>query len=256
MSSPTGTVQSLTVWPVKSMGGGTAIDAVWADMQGLAGDRAHAFVDQRPMRAGHVVSARNVPGLLRWAAAYERPPGQGDVPPAVVTGPDGTPREWGDPALASAVSDDVGVPLLAAPAGRYWDLDDSVLVTTQATHDGVERLFGRPLELARWRTNLHLSLDAPAFAEHGWEAGLLVVGDGPDSVVLRLLHPCKRCTIPTWAPGGGERTPELLAWFHREQAGRFGINARVERAGVLRTGAEVRVEPLAGHDGARPPRDG
>lgn len=249
MSAPTGTVASLTVWPVKSMSGGTTVDAVWADVQGLAGDRAHAFVDQRPMRAGHVVSARNVPGLLRWSAAYERTPGDGDVPVPVVTGPDGVQRPWDDPALARAVSDDVGVPLAPAPAGRYWDLDDSVLVTTSATHDGVERLFGRPLEQDRWRTNVHLSLDAPAFAEHGWEGGRLHVGSGEGAVVLRLLHPCKRCTIPTWAPGGRERTPELLAWFHREHAGRFGINARVERAGVLRADAEVRVEPPGGAPG-------
>lgn len=226
----TGRVQALTVWPVKSMGGGNGVDAVWADRQGLAGDRAHAFVDQRPMRAGHVVSARNVPGLLRWSASY---PSAGDAP--VLTGPDGVSRQWADPALPQAVSDDVGVPLQRAPSGRYWDLVDSVLVTTQATHDEVERRFGKPLELERWRTNVHLDLDAPAFAEHGWEGSRLVVGD----VVLRLLHPCRRCTIPTWAPDGSGRMPELLSWFHREHAGRFGINARVEVPGVLRTGAEV-----------------
>lgn len=233
-----GSVASLRVWPVKSMGGGTAVDAVWADVRGLSGDRAHAFLDQRPMRAGHVVSARNVPGLLRWSAGYPRTPGRDDLPVPVVTGPDDVPREWTDPALAAAVSDDVGVPLAAAPPGRYSDLDDSVLVTTQASHDGVEQLFGRPLEPARWRTNLHLETEAPAFAEHSWEGGRLHVGD----VVLRLLHPCRRCTIPTWAPGGRERTPELLAWFHREHAGRFGINARVETPGVLAVDAAVRVE--------------
>jgi uncharacterized protein YcbX len=204
-----GRVRSLTVWPVKSMGGGTAVDAVWADEQGLAGDRAHAFVDQRPMRAGHVVSARNVPGLLRGSACYPDTPGRDGLPEPVVTDPDGRSWGWSDPALAQAVSDDV------------------------------EQLFGRPLERRRWRTNVHVELDAPAFAEHGWEGGRLHVGD----VVLRLLHPCKRCTIPTWAPGGRERTPELLTWFHREHAGRFGINARVEVPGVLRADAEVRVEP-------------
>ena len=233
-----GQVRSLTVWPVKSLGGGTAVDVVAADEQGLAGDRAYAFLDQRPMRAGHVVSARNVPGLLRWSATYPGAPGL--VAPHV-TGPDGVTRQWSEPELAAAVSADVGVPLAAAPPGRYWDLADSVLVTTQTTHDGVERLFGQALEPARWRTNLHLDLPEPAFAEHGWEGRRLLVGDEPDGVVLRLLHPCRRCTIPTWAPGGRERTPELLAWFHREHAGRFGINARVEVPGVLHTGAAVQL---------------
>lgn len=230
-----GQVRSLTVWPVKSLGGGTSVDAVAADRSGLAGDRTRAFVDRRPLRDGHVVSARNVPGLLRWSAAY--PDGRVDAEP-LVSGPDGTVRTWSDPTLAAAVSDDVGVPLQAVDGGRYWDLAESVLVTTSATHDGVERLFGRPLEVARWRTNVHLDLDAPAFAEHGWEGSRLVLG----SVVLRLLHPCRRCTIPTWAPGGRERLPELLRWFHREHAGRFGINARVEVAGVLQVGAPARLE--------------
>jgi uncharacterized protein len=232
------TVQSLTVWPVKSMGGGTDLDAVEADVHGLAGDRAYAFLDQRPLRAGHVVSARNVPGLLRWNAAYPRQPSDDDLPAPVVTGPGGVQWEWDDPALTAAISADVGVPLQPAGAGRYWDLQDSVLVTTQTTHDRVEELFGRSLEVQRWRTNLHLRSDQPPFSEHGWEGRRLLVGE----VVLRLLHPCRRCTIPTWAPDGRDRTPELLAWFHREHAGRFGINARVERAGVLQAGDEVRLD--------------
>ena len=227
-------MRSLTVWPVKSLSGGTSVDAVHADRSGLAGARTHAFVDRRPLRDGHVVSARNVPGLLRWSAT--RPDRQVDGEP-LVTAPDGTVRAWSDPALAACVSDDVGVPVQAVAGGRYSDLADSVLVTTSATHDGVEALFGRPLAVERWRTNLHLELSAPAFAEHGWEGSWLVGGE----VVLRLLHPCKRCTIPTWAPGGGERLPELLRWFHREHAGRFGINARVEVPGVLRVDGDVRL---------------
>lgn len=224
-----GRLSSLTVWPVKSMGGGTAVDAVWADVRGLAGDRAHALVDQRPPRAGHVLSARNLPGILRWSASYLRPPGRDGVDVPVVTSPDGKQWEWSDPRLASAVSDDLGVPVGLVRGERYPDLENSVLVTTGATHHAVERLFGRPLEVARWRTNLHLDLAEEPFAEHGWEGRRLRVGD----VVLQLLHPCRRCTIPTWEPGGRVRTPELLAWFHREHAGRFGINARVEVPGVL-----------------------
>lgn len=232
-----GRVAQLTVWPVKSLSGGTHVEAVHADRSGLAGDRTRAFVDRRPLRAGHVVSARNVPGLLRWSARYA----DGALDEPVLTAPDGRRWSWDDDGLAEVVSDDVGVPLALADPGRYWDLADSVLLTTSATHDAVVAQYGRPLEQARWRTNLHVELDAEAFAENGWEGGRVVVGD----VVLRLLHPCKRCTIPTWAPGGRERDRELLQWFHREAAGTFGINARVEVAGELAVGAPVRVEPPA-----------
>lgn len=233
-----GQVHSLTVWPVKSMSGGTAVDAVWADVHGLAGDRARALVDQRPMRAGHVLSARNVPGILRWSAVYASAPQRDAVQGPVVTSPDGKQWEWSDPGLAGALSDDLGVPVGLVQGERYWDLADSVLVTTTQTHDAVEQLFGRPLEVARWRTNLHLELAGQPFAEHGWEGRRLLVGD----VVLRLLHPCRRCTIPSWSPGGLSRDADLLAWFHREHAGRFGINARVEVPGVLHAGDDVRLD--------------
>ncbi|HWG94444.1 MAG TPA: MOSC N-terminal beta barrel domain-containing protein [Mycobacteriales bacterium] len=226
-----GEVRGLTVWPVKSMGGGTPVDAVAADRHGLAGDRVHALLDRRPLRDGHVVSARSVPGVLRWSAA----PGDDDEP--VLTAPDGRLWHWSDDGLREVLSDDLGVPVDLAPRGRYADLVDSVLVTTQATHDATEAGYGAPLDDRRWRTNLHLALDAEAFAEDGWEGRALHVGD----VVLRLLHPCKRCTIPTWEPGGARRDPALLRWFLRERAGVLGINARVEVPGVLEVGAPVRV---------------
>jgi uncharacterized protein len=225
-----GSVRGVTTWPVKSMGGGTAHDAVAADRHGLVGDRAFAVVDRRPLRDGRVLSARNAPGLLRWAAA----PGDGEP---VLTAPDGRVWHWSDDGLAQVLSEDLGLPVALGPAGHYRDLADSVLVTTSATHDGVEAAFGAALDGRRWRTNLHLDLDAPAFAEDGWEGRVLEVGE----VVLRLLHPCKRCTIPTWEPGGARRTPELLSWFHRQAGGVFGINARVEVPGLLRRGDAVRL---------------
>lgn len=229
-SSVPGSVREVTVWPVKSMAGGTAVEQVRADVGGLAGDRAHAVVDRRPLRDGRVLSARTAPGLLRWTAAAT------DDEPEL-TAPDGRRWAWSDDGLAEVLSEDLGLPVGLAARGGYSDLADSVLVTTVATHAGVEERFGRPLEAHRWRTNLTLELDAPAFAENAWEGRTLVVGE----VVLRLLHPCKRCTIPTWAPGGRERTPELLAWFHREADGVFGINARVEVPGVVRRGDDVEV---------------
>ena len=220
-------VTSLTTWPVKSLGGGAAQVAVHADGSGLVGDRRYAVRDDRG-----VLSARSAPGLLRWTAAH------GPEEP-LVTGPDGRTWSWSEPGLTEALSGDLErqVRLVHDPAGCQ-DLERSVLVTTTASHRAVEQAFGAPLEVARWRTNVHLDGDLPALAEHGWEGGVLRVGE----VVLRLLHPCRRCTIPTYAPGGLARTPELLRHFSAgEHAGPFGINARVEVPGVLERGAQVQL---------------
>ena len=76
------------------------------------------------------------------------------------------------------------------------DLPDSVLVTFQATLDGLSAELRQPLDLRRFRTNLHVVLDADPFAEAGWEGRRLVVG----AAELELLHPCKRCVIVTRDP--------------------------------------------------------
>lgn len=228
----TGQVEAVSVWPVKSMSGGTAVDGVLAERRGLAGDRAFALVDRRPLRDGRVLSARNLPGILRWSACWT-----GDPEGPEVTAPDGTAVRWFDPALPGLLRADLGVPVDLARRGAYSDLADSVLVTTRATHRAVEQALGRSVDLRRFRTNLHLDLSAPAFAESGWEGRRLVVGE----VVLQLLHPCRRCTIPTWEPGGRSRDPDLLRWFLREAAGVFGINARVVRPGRLQRRDPVRL---------------
>jgi uncharacterized protein YcbX len=62
------------------------------------------------------------------------------------------------------------------PAGQQ-DLERSVLVTTEASRRALEAALGRPVDLRRFRTNLHLELDAPAFAEERWQGGRLQVGD-------------------------------------------------------------------------------
>jgi uncharacterized protein YcbX len=52
-----------------------------------------------------------------------------------------------------------------------------VLVTSEASHKSLEAALGRPVDLRRFRTNLHLELDAPAFAEERWQGGRVAVGD-------------------------------------------------------------------------------
>jgi len=99
----------------------------------------------------------------------------------------------------------------------------------------LERELDRPIDIRRFRPNLHLRLDAPAFAEERWVGRRLRVGEAE----LELLHACERCAIPTRDPDTGEKWPELLRWLAREHGTLFGINARAVRPATVRVGDSV-----------------
>jgi uncharacterized protein YcbX len=218
-----GTVLSLHRWPVKSMGG-EAHAALGLDERGVLGDRERALFD---VARGRRLTAREAPRMLLWAA-------RGD---GTVTAPDGRTFAWEEPALVEALTADLGREVARRrDPGLLQDLPRSVLVTTRATHEAVEGALG-PLDLRRWRTNIHLELDAEAFAEEGWEGAELHVGEAR----LALLHPCERCVIPTRDPDTAAKHPEILRWLARERRTLFGVNARPLGPATVRTGDRVHV---------------
>lgn len=236
----TGTVLSLHRWPVKSMAG-ERVDVLALDERGAAGDRAHVVVERRNGQE-RTLTARQAPRLLAWRGHYGRPPGAelrvDAVPEATVASPAGLRYHWGDAALASALSEDLGRDVrLERDLALRQDLRRSLLVTVEATRGAIGAALGRGFDLRRARTNVHVALDAEPYAEEAWEGARL----RSRSAVLELLHPCVRCAIPTRDPDDQERWPELLRWLTREHGGLFGINARASGPGTIRVGDRVEV---------------
>ena len=230
-------------WPVKSMAG-ERIGATRVDARGAGGDRTHAVLhehkgDWKPL------TAREAPRLLAWRAAYRFTPNGGlhpERPPlAHVTAPDGRHvYTWSDPRLGSALADDLGRPVrLHRDLGGIQDLPRSLLLTVEATRVALGAELGVELDLRRFRPNLHLELDAPAWAEHGLQGATVRFAGG---VVLRLLHPCVRCAIPTRDPDTQRKWPELLRHLDARHETQFGINARVLQAGRVAAGEAVSIE--------------
>ena len=218
--------------------GGEPARSLQFDTRGVAGDRAYQLVDQ----AGKIVTARELPAMLRWGASYPEHPddqlGLDELPPAQLCSPDGNRLGWDDARLPQALSDTLGRTLSVRrdPALRP-DLQDSILVTFQSTLDALSAALEQPVDLRRFRTNLHLQFDAAAFAEEGWEGRRLQVGEH----TLQLLHPCVRCVIPTRDPDTQVRNPGLLRWLHDHHSSWFGINARALGPGRVQVGDSVRL---------------
>jgi uncharacterized protein YcbX len=239
---PEGRVLELWRWPVKSMAG-EQLRATRLDARGVGGDRTHAVLHEHKGEL-KPLTAREAPRLLAWRAGYPFAPGAdvrpGDPPHAEVIDPRGQSRRWGDPELRSALSADLGraVELRRDVAG-IQDLERSVLITTEATRAALEDELGVGLDLRRFRPNVHLELDGQAWAEAAWEGCSLRIGA---TVVLRLLHPCERCAIPTRDPDTQEKWADLARLLDARHDGLFGINARVLRAGRIAVGDPAIVE--------------
>jgi uncharacterized protein YcbX len=238
LPTASGTVLELRRFPVKSLAGEPA-DALRIDARGAGGDRAQALTGIFG-GARRQLTVRQVPRMLAWSAAYPEAPGvdldPDDPPLPLLTAPDGRTFRWDDPALPGALRDDLGRPVtLVRDLALMPDLPDSLLVTVEASRAALEAELGRPIDLRRFRPNLHLRLDAPAFAEEGWAGRRVRVGDAE----LELLHPCERCAIPTRDPDTTEKWPDLLRWLAAKHDTLFGINARAVRPATVRVGDAV-----------------
>jgi MOSC domain-containing protein len=236
MERARGTVAALWRWPVESMAG-ERVNGLRVDGRGAGGDRCHAVtLDGRPLTAGEA------PRLLAWAAAYPFNLDAGldpaNPPFAVVTAPDGHAYRWGDPRLRAALEADLGRPvelLRDVESGR------SLLVTTDASLRALAGELDGPIDLRRFRANVHLDLDAPAWAEERWEGAELAFAGG---VRLRVLHPCERGAIATRHPDTQAEWPGLLQHLTAAHGGRFGVHARVVTGGRIGVGESLDLTPF------------
>jgi uncharacterized protein YcbX len=238
-----GLITGLWRYPVKSMGGEPVRSAA-VDWRGMGGDRSHAVLfDSKTGR--RPLTAREAAGMLAFHASYPSAPDArldpADPPAAQVTTPDGRRLSWQDPRLRRRLQDDFGRELhMERSLDGIQDLGQTLLVTVEASRAALEGELGRPVDLRRFRPNVHLELDGePAWAEHGWQGRHMRFEGG---VVLALLHPCVRCAIPNRDPDTQERWPGLLRHLNAEHGTLFGINARVVVAGRIAVGQSVQVE--------------
>ena len=223
---PSGSVISLHRWPVKSMAGEDA-DALELFEHGVRGDRQRALV----WRGGRRLTARAAPRMLAWSARSN-----GSVP--ILTAPGGREWHWGDEGLQEAISEDLGKEVeLAEDPTLMPDLPDSVLVTFQPTLERLREELDVPVDLRRFRTNVHVAIDAEPFAELGWEGRALRVGEAR----FELLHPCVRCAMVIRDPETQEAWPQLLRHLHSDHSSIFGINARPLGDAVIHVGDPIEV---------------
>jgi uncharacterized protein YcbX len=235
---PIGRVAAQWKYPVKSLRG-QAVERLHWDWRGVVGDRLHAVrtADDRLGSGKTTQRFRRLAGLLDFAAEA-----LADEPPAV-TGPDGRVLLAGDPALDQALSTALGQPVRLTREAEvsHFDAAPVHLVTTASMAWLQERLPDADVDARRFRPNLVIATDAPAFAEHAWTGRTLAIGD---TVRLAVLERCERCVMVTLPQDDLAAEPRLLRLLGEERDAEFGVYARVVAPGETRRGDPVSLVPL------------
>ncbi len=220
-----GTVLSLHRYPVKSMAG-EPVDGATVDAHGMEGDRKRAVW----LKGGRKLTARVAPKMLAWHASLNGA--------LTITGPDGRRYAW-DEELERAVSDHLGkeVALVQDPQG----LADvaGLHVTFEASRRTLEGELGTPVDVRRFRPNVHVELDAEPFAECDWEGRRLRIGDAE----LHVVSASDRCAITIHDPETLEPAPDVLRTINERHGSLFGVWADATRAARIAVGDPVELLP-------------
>ena len=257
------TVSELWRYPVKSLQG-SRFDALEVATTGVIGDRRWGIV---PVDAAKVLSAKRVPELLDATV-------DGDT----LVLPDGTRVAVDDPAVHEALSAWLGQPVhlrsttdseglaydmtfdppddtaevfaIPVPPGTFLDLAPVHLLTTATLHGCRSARPDLNWDVRRFRPNVVVDVEGPAFIEDTWAGKELHLGE----VVLRITQPTVRCAMPLRAqpaapgpPDGGllVRQPELhdaLVELNTTFPNHLGVYAEVVAPGTVHVGDAARLD--------------
>ncbi len=238
---PTGEVLELWRYPVKSMGGERLL-TTRANAYGIGGDRVHVVMGERDGEP-RPITAREAAALLAWKANYPFAPNAGlnpeDPPVTQITAPNGNSWGWGDPRLRRALAELVDRPVtLERKVTGFRDVPATVHITTEASRRALEGEMGEQVQIARFRSNIHLALDAAPWEELSWMGSVLRFAGG---ATIRLTQICTRCVIPTRDPKTQEKWPKLFKSLNDRHDCSFGIYGRVTTGGRIEVGEAAEI---------------
>lgn len=243
-------------YPVKSFQG-LQEELLKIGPEGVEGDRTFGLID---VEADRLLSAKRTAALLQASATD-----------STVTLPDGASFAVDDPGLDDALTTWVGRPIrfarasetgpvsyqmtfdppdddadlfdIPTPEGTFLDLAAVHVVTTATLRRCAEARPDVDWSVRRFRPNLLLDVDGPAFFEDGWIGQRVQVGP----VTLQIDGPMVRCAMPLRAqPGGLDRQTQLfhaLNELNPTFPGHLGLCASVVEPGLVTVGDPVTVSP-------------
>jgi hypothetical protein len=223
-----GIVRHIARYPVKSMRG-EELDSVSVGLQGLPGDRTYAFVQEGVHTPFPWLTGREYSGLLRCQPAWET---AGDRPALVVATGAGERFPIASDELRQWLAREAGRPVRLHSDHRGNHDIAYVSIITTATIRALAQAAGVAPDQRRFRMNLVIESDGPAFAEKEWVGRSLRVGE----MRLVVTEQDRRCQMITLDPETGASTPAVLKLAGELNNAFAGVYASVMTTGTVAVG--------------------
>jgi len=231
-----GVIERLARYAVKSMRG-EAVPVATLTLQGLEGDRRHAFVQATSRSSFPWLTSRELPEMLCYKTSAE---GSGSAAVVMVTAPGG--EKW-------RVESDELRQLLEARSGRAlfllhdyrgsYDVAQVSIISRQT----VARIAEESATVEdpwRFRPNLLVDLEnGKAYDEAKWVGRILRVGDTARVAVTEVDQ---RCVMITLDPDGGEASPSVLRCVAQQHKSCAGVYGMVLTPGEVRARDPIEIE--------------
>ena len=235
------TVAALYRFPVKSMGG-ESLECAPLYWHGIEGDRRQVFVKSGDLSSFPWLTARDVPGLVRYTA-YLVDPASTRKSPVHVRTPDGDDLPVESDALREMIERQFGAPLHLMRMSRGAQDASGLSVVGLGSLRALGERLGQTLDVRRFRQNICLeTIGGEPDVEDGWAGRLLVFGDGDAAPRVRMVRRDRRCMIVNVDPERGVQDPAILREIAGSRENCFGVYASVEGTGLLQVGDPVYLE--------------
>ena len=226
------TVVELWRYPVKSLLG-EQLQEVQVDERGVVGDRLYAVTD----RHGKLGSGKTSRRFRRLDGLFDLHARDGGARP-IVTLPDGRELSVGDAELDAFLSERYGDQLrvLHEDGVPHHDAAPLHLLTTSSVRWLRMKIPASQIDARRFRPNVLLETSGDALVEDAWVGRRLALG----GVVIRVLERTERCVMTTNAQSELPKDPAVLRAVTEFNDVCLGINASVERGGIVTVGDSLR----------------
>lgn len=238
------TLSGLHIYPVKSMQG-ISLKHAACSWNGLKGDRKFAFIHTDTDSDFPWLTARQIPEMVLFRPVPDISRGrQGDQNFTIET-PSGERLPLKSDRLKGELLKTYDRPARLVHIGRGTHDCMPVSIVTKNAIRSLEEETGQSVNPARFRPNIILDTNSgDHFPEKKWLDHLITFGDRPDSAVLHINYPAKRCSIVNLNPKSARKNPDILKSVVEKMDGCFSVYASVHKEGTFRVGDKVTVKKI------------